>query len=71
MSTIGNILWFLFGGLIGGLAWVLAGCLWCITIIASSAYPLACNASNSQVSPFSRLGKKLCMAVEAFPSSST
>lgn len=31
MSTIGNILWFLFGGLIGGLAWVLAGCLWCIT----------------------------------------
>ena len=33
MSTIGNILWFLFGGLIGGLAWVLAGCLRCITII--------------------------------------
>lgn len=33
MSTIGNILWFLFGGLIGGLAWVLAGCLWCITIL--------------------------------------
>ncbi len=33
MSTIGNILWFLFGGLLGGLAWVLAGCLWCITIL--------------------------------------
>ncbi len=33
MSTIGNILWFLFGGLIGGLAWGLAGCLWCITIL--------------------------------------
>ena len=33
MSTIGNILWFLFGGLIGGLAWVLAGCHWCITIL--------------------------------------
>ncbi len=33
MSMIGNILWFLFGGLIGGLAWVLAGCLWCITIL--------------------------------------
>ena len=33
MSTIGNILCFLFGGLIGGLAWVLAGCLWCITIL--------------------------------------
>ena len=33
MSTIGNILCFLFGGLIGGLAWVLADCLWCITIL--------------------------------------
>ncbi len=36
MSTIGNILWFLFGGLIGGLAWVLAGCLWCITMALNS-----------------------------------
>ena len=33
MKTLGNILWFLFGGLAGGLAWVLAGCLWCITIV--------------------------------------
>ena len=33
MTVIGNFLWFLFGGLIGGLAWVLAGCLWCVTII--------------------------------------
>ena len=24
MRTIGNILWFIFGGLLGGLAWVLA-----------------------------------------------
>ena len=33
MRTIGNILWFIFGGLLGGLVWVLAGCIWCITII--------------------------------------
>ena len=33
MRTIGNILWFIFGGLLGGLDWVLAGCIWCITII--------------------------------------
>ena len=33
METIGNILWFIFGGLLGGLAWVFAGCIWCITII--------------------------------------
>ena len=33
MSLLGNILWFLMGGLISGLGWVLSGCLWCITII--------------------------------------
>ena len=33
MRTIGNIFWFIFGGLLGGLAWVFAGCIWCITII--------------------------------------
>lgn len=33
MSILGNILWFVCGGLLSGLAWVLSGCLWCITII--------------------------------------
>lgn len=33
MRTLGNLLWFLFGGLIGGLSWILAGCVLCITII--------------------------------------
>ena len=33
MSAIGNILWFLFGGLIGGLRWVLAGLVFCVTIV--------------------------------------
>ena len=33
MRTIGNILWFIFGGLLGGLVWVFAGCIWCITIV--------------------------------------
>ena len=33
MRTLGNILWFIFGGLPQGLGWVLAGLLWCITII--------------------------------------
>ncbi len=33
MRNIGNILLFIFGGLLGGLAWVFAGCIWCITII--------------------------------------
>ena len=33
MRFIGNILWFIFGGLFSGLAWILAGILWCITIV--------------------------------------
>ena len=33
MKTIGNLLWFIFGGFAGGLGWLFAGCIWCITII--------------------------------------
>lgn len=33
MRLLGNLLWFIFGGLVSGLAWVLAGCLCCITVI--------------------------------------
>ena len=33
MGCIGNLLWFIFGGFASGLSWLLAGVLWCITII--------------------------------------
>ena len=33
MGCLGNVLWFIFGGCISGLSWLLTGCLWCITII--------------------------------------
>ena len=33
MKTLGNLLWFVLAGLWMGLAWVLAGALWCVTII--------------------------------------
>lgn len=33
MRFLGNILWFLFGVLLGGLSWIFAGCIWCITIV--------------------------------------
>lgn len=33
MGCLGNLLWFIFGGFLSGLTWLLAGCLWCITII--------------------------------------
>ena len=33
MSCLGNLAWFLLGGFLLGLSWILAGILWCITII--------------------------------------
>ena len=33
MRTLGNIIWFIFGGLPQGLGWVLVGALWCVTIV--------------------------------------
>lgn len=33
MSTLGNFLWFIFGGVFSGLSWLLAGCIWCLTIV--------------------------------------
>ncbi|MED9902909.1 MAG: YccF domain-containing protein [Lachnospiraceae bacterium] len=33
MGCLGNLLWFIFGGCISGLSWMLAGCLWCISIV--------------------------------------
>lgn len=33
MRLIGNILWFIFGGLISGLSWIITGMLWYITIL--------------------------------------
>lgn len=33
MNFLGNLIWLIFGGLVGAVSWFLAGCLWCITII--------------------------------------
>jgi len=33
MSALGNFLWFIFGGAVSGISWLIAGCLWCLTIV--------------------------------------
>ncbi len=33
MRVLGNIVWFILGGFVNGLSWLLIGCLWCITIV--------------------------------------
>lgn len=41
MGFLGNIIWFIFGGFISGLIWIIAGVIWCITIIGIP-YGLQC-----------------------------
>lgn len=41
MGIIGNILWFIFGGWISGITWLISGLIWCITIIGIP-YGLQC-----------------------------
>ncbi|WP_297959929.1 YccF domain-containing protein [uncultured Ruminococcus sp.] len=33
MGCLGNLLWFIFGGFLCGLSWLVIGLLWCITIV--------------------------------------
>lgn len=43
MGCLGNVIWFLCGGLWQGLAWTISGIFWCITIIG---IPIGCMAYN-------------------------
>lgn len=33
MSVLGNIIWFIFGGVLAGIIWFVTGLLWCLTIV--------------------------------------
>lgn len=33
MKLLGNLIWFLFGGFIGAVMWVLIGFLWCCSVV--------------------------------------
>jgi len=33
LGCLGNIIWFICGGFISGISWLLAGVVWCITIV--------------------------------------
>jgi len=57
MKTLGNILWFLFGGFISGLMWCVTGLLWCITIIGIP-YGVQCFKFASM--SFWPFGKEIC-----------
>jgi len=54
MTTILNMLWFIFGGWISGLLWILAGCILAVTIIGLPWAPSAFRIVSFSFWPFGR-----------------
>ncbi len=54
MRILGNILWLIFGGLLSALGWILAGCLWCITIIGIPVGLQCFKLSSMSLNPFGK-----------------
>ena len=57
MRIIFNILWIIFGGFFSWLGWVLAGCLWCMTIIGIPVGLQCFKLASISLNPF---GKEIC-----------
>lgn len=54
MSLLGNIIWFILGGWISGLSWLISGLIWCITIVGIP-YGLQCfKFATLAASPFGK-----------------
>ncbi len=54
MRILGNILWIIFGGLLSALGWILAGCLWCITIVGIPVGLQCFKLSSISLNPFGK-----------------
>lgn len=54
MRWIGNVLWFIFGGMFSGLSWLLAGLLWCVTIVGIPIGKQCFKLAKLSFSPFGK-----------------
>ncbi|MGC1304255.1 MAG: YccF domain-containing protein [Caulobacteraceae bacterium] len=54
MSTLFNLLWFIFGGWVSALAWLLAGLILAITIVGLPWTPAAFRLAGFSAWPFGR-----------------
>ncbi len=64
MSLIGNIIWFIIGGLWLGLAWTLLGVLLCMTLIG---IPLGLQCFKAAAFTFAPFGKEIYTDFYAHP----
>lgn len=54
MSCLGNIIWFIFGGLFNAIGWYFIGAVWCITIIGIPVGIQCFKMGRLQLAPFGK-----------------
>lgn len=54
MRILLNILWIILGGLLSALGWILAGCLWCITVVGIPIGVQCFKLSSISFNPFGK-----------------
>lgn len=60
MSSLGNFVWFICGGLISGLSWAIEGILWCLTIVG---VPVGIQCFKMAKLSFFPFGKKVIYGI--------
>ena len=63
MKTVGNLIWFLFGGFPAGVSWIFSGILWCISIVG---IPVGIQCFKFAALSFFPFGKKINYGGGAF-----
>ena len=54
MSFLGNVIWFIFGGLVESIGWLIAGIIWSITIIGIPVGKQCFKMAKLQLAPFGK-----------------
>ena len=54
MSFLGNIVWLLCGGLLSGLGWLIAGLIWCVSIVGIPIGMQCFKLASLSFTPFGR-----------------
>ncbi|WP_022763467.1 YccF domain-containing protein [Butyrivibrio sp. AD3002] len=54
MRFIGNVIWFVFGGLLSAIAWWITGLLWCITVVGIPVGIQCFKLSSISLNPFGK-----------------
>ena len=55
MGCLGNIIWMLCGGLVSALGYLIAGCIWCITIVGIPVGMQCFKLAGLALFPFGRM----------------